>query len=585
MKIPLKINCLLVIVLSVVWGKAQAVSDEVQVIADRAYELLVAKDYDAAFPLMREAAEMGDCVSKGNLGTMYYKGLGTKANYEQAYHWWSEAENDGCDKPIRQYLRELKFFKVNGINYMLNENEALTVTYTDRDVSRNYNGRTTVNIPEQVTHNGKSYPVTTIGTDAFSGCESLTSVSIPNTVTEIRGNAFRGCSALSSIELPNSLTKIGYSAFAWCTSFTSFSIPNSVTEIGNQAFMGCGGFTSMVIPESVKSIGIEAFSDCSSLSSIKVPLSVEVIRKDAFKNTPWYDNKPKGAVVAGAVMYKYKGEMGSRTHITLPDGIKGITDDAFRYCHGLSSISMPNTLVFIGKCAFENCDNLTELLIPSSVSMIYEGAFMGCKGLQSIKVDTNNKSYDSRNDCNAIIETATGSLVAGCNNTVIPEGVTKIGNYAFYGCSGFSEIIFPNSLTSIGKEAFWECKGLSSLTFGSSLTTIGSEAFGACKSLTSVDLPNSLTTIDHEAFRYCQGLTTLSIPNSVKEIGYDAFRDCPNLKEVRSYIVDVSKVKTPSGIFYVQPKFSCVLKVPRGTVAAYRQAYGWNYFDQIEEVD
>lgn len=261
--------------------------------------------------------------------------------------------------------------------------------------------------------------------------------------------------------------------------------------------------------------------------------------------------------------------------------VAGFSSDA--YC---DSIVIPETVTYdgntytvtaIGQSAFRGRNGLMSVTIPKTITSIRNYAFCNCPDLTSITVKSDNPKFDSRDNCNAIIETESNTLIAGCKNTVIPNTVTTIGSYAFWDCSGLTNIIIPNSViniersafeqcdsltavdipnsvTTIGAFAFYWCFNLKSVTIGNSVTLIGNKAFESCIKLKSLTIPNSVTTIGacafmlsglksviigesvktigNSAFRYCDGLTSVRIPNSVTDIGTTAFADCNYLKSV-----------------------------------------------------
>ena len=369
--------------------------------------------------------------------------------------------------------------------------------------------------------------IETASNTLLSGCKNTI---IPDGVTNIGNFAFLDCTGLTSIEIPNCVTSIGDCAFANCTNLSSVVIGNGVTSIKNSAFLDCTGLTSIEIPNSVTSIGDYAFAYCTNLSSVVVGNGVTSIGHEAFLNTYWFDNLPDGVTYIGNVLYIYKGTM--ETSIVIKDGTSSIAEYAFNGCTSLTSIDIPNSVTSIGSYAFAGCFSLMSIEIPCSVTNIGEKAFYNCSGLTSIVVAEENSVYDSRNNCNAIIETATNTLLNGCKNTIIPDGVTSIGANAFYGCYYLTNIEIPNSVTRIKHSAFEGCSRLTSIEIPNSVTSIGEYAFCSCSSLINVEIPSSVTSIGSYTFSECSGLTSVKIPNSVTSIGNSAFYRCTVLASI-----------------------------------------------------
>ena len=243
----------------------------------------------------------------------------------------------------------------------------------------------------------------------------------------------------------------------------------------------------------------------------------------------------KAMVMRPYESYYYSGSITIPSSITYQStsySVTSINNDVFRNCADLTSITIPNSVTSIGYQAFANCSKLTSITIPNSVTSIGFGAFTNCSKLTSLIVESGNTKYDSRDNCNAIIETASNKLIAGCKNTIIPNSVTSIGERAFAGCSGLTSITIPNSVTSIGEYAFSGCSGLTSVTIPNSVTSIVNYAFQGWSGLTSITIPNNVTSIGNYAFSGCSGLTSVTIPNSVTSIGSSAFGGCSGLTSI-----------------------------------------------------
>ena len=373
-------------------------------------------------------------------------------------------------------------------------------------------GLTSITIPNNVT---------SIGRSTFNSCTGLTSVTIPDGVASIGDYAFYKCTGLTSITIPNSVAVIGDWAFYGCSGLTSITIPNSVTSIGYSAFYGCTGLTSITIPHSVTSIGGSAFSGCSELSSIDFPNASNCdIGSNVFYNTKWFENVGDyDYVYFGDCLYRYKG-IGKTA--TIKNGTKKIWSGAFLDCSSLTSVTIPNSVTSIGDAAFSSCTGLTSITIPNSVTSIGERAFYYCTSLTSVSIPDNITSIGDE----AFDEY---SSITSSNT---PNNVLSIGKFAFGYCYNLISIDIPSRATSIGTSAFWECYSLSSITIPN-MTSIGRCAFTWCASLTSINISNCVTTIEGSAFQNCVGLTSITIPKNVTNIESTPFNGCTGLTSIK----------------------------------------------------
>ena len=261
----------------------------------------------------------------------------------------------------------------------------------------------------------------------------------------------------------------------------------------------------------VTSIGKNAFYYCQSLESVELSASITKIDEYAF-----YDCE-------------------SLKSVTISTNVRSIGDNAFAFCKSLESMAFPENLESIGQYVFNGCGMLASISIPANVGFIGTAAFANTKSLSSITVDGKNAVYDSRQSCNAIIETATNTLITGCKTTQIPDGVRVIGRNAFYYCQSLESVKLPASITKIDEYAFYECEKLKSATISRNVRSIGDNAFSYCKSLESIDFPENLESIGQYVFNGCGMLASISIPVNVGFIGTAAFA---NTKSLSSITVD-----------------------------------------------
>ncbi len=506
---------------------------------------------------------------------------------------------------------------IDQLNFTLN---ADGTGYTVKKYNNNLIGR--LEIPAE--YNGR--PVVGIDEEAFYNCYQITSVVIPNTISRVGDMAFGGCTALEAVNIPNSISIIGNRVFYNCH-FAEISIPTSIVSIGCEAFRFCTNLRSVVIPNSVTSIGDKAFFGCDKLASVNIAASVQSIGESSFgscndlrhivvdeANTV-YDSRDNcnaiietktNTLIAGCNYshipssvtsignYAFHNFMnlkkvllpstletigrnafaacGSLADVDFPTSLKAIEDSAFIECP-LDNIILPSSLETIGTRAFSYC-KISDITVPASVTSIDIAAFSACSNLKSIIVENGNNVYDSRENCNAIIETNSNTLICGCKDSDIPSSITSIGESAFE-YSGITEITIPINVTSIGEKAFNTCGNLKNIVLPNSLTAIGDYAFNRCNSITEVVIPNSVLTIGVRTFARCGKLEKVVIGSSINFMD-NVFNNCQLLTSITSFNT------TPPVINNVCFKnYNATLYVPSSAIDAYNQAENWSMFSNI----
>ena len=459
--------------------------------------------------------------------------------------------------------------------------------------------------------------VTIIDEHAFKKCTKLTSVVIPSSVTEILTSAFHTCTSLKSINIPNGVKVIGWYAFKNCTDLTSIVIPDSVTEIGGEAFYGCTGLTSLVISNSVTELVEDAFAYCTGLTSIVIPESVEIIDENAFRGC---ENLTSVTIPANIEIVRSKGSIPG--HKDLEPSTKSL-EEIFSNCN----------ITTVGE-KIEEEEELSDenhIVIPKYDKGYISGSnYDNRPDIETFVVKKGNKRYDSRDNCNAVIETKENELVVGGSKSVIPNTVTKIREDAFFGRMSLKEIIIPESVKTIGQRAFKGCTGLTSIVLPSGLepsglkpnrlffdstfegctglqeVTINSDwlydyvpndyfkgpgvhapfmdctgittihlspsvkrltGFTGCTGLQELVIPNTVECIGKYAFFGCKGLKSIVIPESVMLIGESAFENCKRLKEV-TFLGTIKKMENGA---FAGCNVIKTIKVPANIAAYYKR--------------
>ena len=381
-------------------------------------------------------------------------------------------------------------FKIGKLTFEITSSTEVSLKSADQDITKVFLGET-------VDYQGKTYTLTEIGEEAFFRCSSLTSITIPCSVEDIERMAFFNCKSLTSVTILSCRRRfrlgIRYGAFIGCSSLKSVTIPDNIKKYFNwDAFEGSALYNdpsnwengALYIDNCLIKLDKDFVGNCT------IKENTYLIAEWAFRDCT------------------------SLTSVTIPNSIKIIGDGAFSGCKSLTSVTIPNSVTEIGSNAFEGCSALASVTIPNSVTEIGNYIFKDCSSLTSIVVDIANEYYDSRGNCNAVIETSTNRLLLGCKNTTIPNSVTGIEWYAFEGSALYNNpanwengaLYINDCLIQLDKDY------AGNYTIKRKTRLIADWAFDGCTSLTSVTIPNSVTEIGWRAFEGCTNLKTIYIP-------------------------------------------------------------------------
>ncbi|MBR3148828.1 MAG: leucine-rich repeat protein, partial [Eubacterium sp.] len=320
---------------------------------------------------------------------------------------------------------------------------------------------------------------------------SVTSVVLQNGIEELQEYSFVS-STIKYIALPDSITYFG-AKFRYAHCLEKIDLPSTLTYISSNCFENCKELRELDIPDSVEEIDCYAFRNCPKLERIKLPANLKELYYGTFKNCT------------------------SLMAISIPGSVESIQYDTFNGCTSLAYVTLNNGIKQIDNNAFYNCSSLKEINIPASVIYIDNNPFKGCNSVKSVVVDSNNLVFDSRENCNAIIETAENCLVVGFAASTIPSSVIGLGKWAF-GFSEIESIDLPEGLIYFGESAFAYCNQLKSLSIPKNVKYISDNLCARCENLTSVSIPEGVLSIG-DSFFGCTSLKEITIPDSVTFIG------------------------------------------------------------------
>lgn len=466
---------------------------------------------------------------------------------------------------------------IEGINYSIDFKSKTAKVAKGTGVDKySYSGD--IVVPQYVKYKDVVYVVTAIGSAAFSGFKSITSVTIPNSVTSIDSGAFSGCSGLTSIVIPDDVTTIGYNAFNGCSALPTISIPNNVKTISEGAFKNCTSLTSVSFGKGLTTIGQYAFCGCSSLPSVTIPDNVKTIGVSAFDGCTGLISATTGNGIS-EIKTRAFGNCSSLTSLTIGKGVTTIASNALEYCSSIISLTIPSGVTDIKNYAFKGCSGLTTVVLPNTLSYIGSYAFQYCNNLTNVIVDIVEPIS---------IPVYTFPRTAG-NTTDLTLYVPK-GSANAYANANIWKMFKVIKVFVKKDNVAYIIEGTNTVTAKAPTDpTIKDAVIPKCTTIDGVDY--TVTAIDKEAFIHRKTLTVASIPESINTIGNSAFAGCSGLKAIYSYAEDPIALgssdgdeNTASTVFADVDKQNCILYVPKNSINKYSIADGWKEFQNIVEI-
>lgn len=416
------------------------------------------------------------------------------------------------------FAGKTEFYASGNYAYALAEDDTAVIVY--------YKGKDTeLFIPDTL----DGHAVIGIMNAAFSFCDSVVSVTIPDGMLFIDENSFEGCKNLTSVTIPGSVEVIEDNAFLDCDSLTQMIIHISAEDHALSEEYAEKYTVTYCTPDGMAYILLDddnaRITDYNgNEEDVWIPGSLALERS----HTTSYWSRLESFRITSIGDYAFEG-CDFMNSIVIPPNVTSIGDHAFSRCVSLAEITIPDGVTAIGDATFFSCSALSSVGIPDSVESMGTNPFAFCTELSEIRISPSNNGFTMLDG--VVFDKDMHRLICypcsfPAQSYVVPEGVLVIDDAAFYRCFRLNFISIPDSVTSIGDEAFWHCEFLSEITIGSSVSSIGEKAFSGCYFLTEIRLPDSVTSIGSHAFSGCRSLASVSIPKSVTSIGEDAFRGC-----------------------------------------------------------